>query len=91
MVKFALFQKWVLDHNKNAKRKSMKNYTWMAHVQNILIRMRPDTIKNLVQSQRKLRSDLLYGCSTIGNNSFENDLHIIQNFDNIQDCYKYLW
>lgn len=21
MVKFALFQKWVLDHNKNAKRK----------------------------------------------------------------------
>lgn len=53
--------------------------------------MRPDTIKNLVQSQRKLRSDLLYGCSTIGNNSFENDLHIKQNFDNIQDCYKYLW
>lgn len=53
--------------------------------------MRPDTIKNLVQSQRKLRSDLLYGCSKSGNNSFENDLHIIQNFDNIQDCYKYLW
>lgn len=55
------------------------------------LRMRPDTIKNLVQSQRKLRSDLLCGCSTIGNNSFENDLHIIQTFDNIQDCYKYLW
>lgn len=90
MVKFALFQKWVLDHNKNAKRKSMKklymNGTCSEH-----LRMRPDTIKNLVQSQRKLRSDLLYGCSTIGNNSFENDLHIIQNFDNIQDCYKYLW
>lgn len=50
--------------------------------------MRPDTIKNLVQ-QRKLRSNLLYGCSMIGNYSFENDLHIIQNLDNIQVINTY--
>lgn len=52
MVKFALFQKWVLDHNKNAKRKSMKNYTCQNGTCSEHLRMRPDTIKNLVQSKK---------------------------------------
>lgn len=51
MVKFALFQKWVLDHYKNAKRK-LNEKLYMNGTCSEHLRMRPDTIKNLVQSKK---------------------------------------
>lgn len=48
MDKFALFQKWILNRNKNAKNEKLyMNGTCSEHLS-----MRPDTIKNLVQSKK---------------------------------------